>query len=63
MSCHCERMAVIASEARQSMTSGLHGLPRFARSDANKTVLATNVVMRQSVCSIDRIRLARNDER
>ncbi|WP_422555007.1 hypothetical protein [Rhodoferax sp.] len=30
----------------------LHGLPRFARSDANNTVLARNVVTRQSVCGI-----------
>ncbi|MFZ2123331.1 MAG: hypothetical protein WA012_13255 [Rhodoferax sp.] len=30
----------------------LHGLPRFARSDANNTVLARNVVTRQSAYGI-----------
>ena len=38
------------SEAIQDFR--LHGLPRYARSDANETVLARNVVTRQSVSGI-----------
>ncbi|OGA98606.1 MAG: polysaccharide deacetylase [Burkholderiales bacterium RIFCSPHIGHO2_12_FULL_61_11] len=34
----CKDLSVIASEARQSMTSGLHGLPRFARNDKKAAI-------------------------
>ena len=39
---HCER-----SEAIHDFR--LHGLPRYARSDGNNTVIASNVVTRKSI--------------
>jgi len=36
----CKDLSVIESEARQSMTSGLHGLPRFARNDKIAAIAA-----------------------
>jgi hypothetical protein len=52
---HCEQSEAIHDFRR-------HGLPRYARSDANKTVLARNVVTRQSMCGSGQIQLARNDD-
>ncbi|MFZ2902070.1 MAG: hypothetical protein WA012_03860 [Rhodoferax sp.] len=52
-SCHCEPfdgLRIGCSEAIHDFR--LHGLPRFARSDANNTVIARNVVTWQSVCGI-----------
>jgi hypothetical protein len=50
---HCEPFDGLRTGCSEAIHDfRLHGLPRYARSDANNTVLAGNVVTRQSVCGI-----------